>query len=375
MSVAFDKSRLITVAIHTYERALVVKSMLESAGIDVILQNVNLVQPVVSSGVRLRIREEDLPLALRVLESTDACEHHDSLKYNIEHPVILVPVDNSPYSMRTCDIAFRMAAAHHTGIHILHTYITPPITADFPMAEKLTFNSEATEEKDREALRCTAETFMHDFECNLRKRMSDGKIPAIKFSSSIEEGVPEDVINSYAREKKPLLIMMGTRGAGRKERDMIGSVTAEVLDTCRCPVMTIPECAPISQDCELKNVVYFGNLDQKDLLAIDSLHRLIGLRKISLHLIVVPGRKEISPNEYAIDNAIAYLRKQYPEYSITARVLSLENALESIDTDSTHTDLIVAPNKKRNVFARFFNPSVPHRLLFHTDTPMMVVPV
>ena len=38
-------------------------------------------------------------------------------------------------------------------------------------------------------------------------------------------------------------------------------------------------------------------------------------------------------------------------------------------------DLIVVPNKKKNVFARFFNPSLAHRLLFHSDITMMVIPV
>ena len=63
--------RLITVAIHTYEKAIVLKSLLESEGVAVVLQNVNLVQPVVSSGVRFRIHETDLPLALRIIENCE----------------------------------------------------------------------------------------------------------------------------------------------------------------------------------------------------------------------------------------------------------------------------------------------------------------
>lgn len=369
-----DPNRLITVAIHTYERALILKSLLESAGIDVVLQNVNLLQPVVSSGVRIRIREKDLALALRVIESTEPVECQD-MTGNRTQPVILVPVDNSQYSMRTCDVAFNIASAHHASILLLHTYITPPLSADFPLAEKLTYSSEITEEKSREALKEAAEIFIRDFERTLRKRISDGEIAAVKFETAVEEGVPEDVINAYARDKKPLLIMMGTRGAGRKERDMIGSVTAEVLDTCRYPVMTIPEEAPVGKDRELHYVTYFGNLDQKDFLAIDALHRLTGNRNIRLKLVIVPGRKESSITGKTVENAVAYLKSTYPDYDISAHVFSLDNALSEIETAGNKTDLIVAPNKKRNVFARFFNPSVPHRLLFHTDIPMMVVPV
>ena len=56
-------TRYITVAIHTFDRALALRSLLESEGIEVVLQNVNLTDPAVASGVRVRILESDLPLA------------------------------------------------------------------------------------------------------------------------------------------------------------------------------------------------------------------------------------------------------------------------------------------------------------------------
>ena len=53
--------RFITVAIHTYEKALALRSLLESEGIDVELNNVNLEVPGFSSGVRVR-RSQSLSL-------------------------------------------------------------------------------------------------------------------------------------------------------------------------------------------------------------------------------------------------------------------------------------------------------------------------
>ena len=52
-----SEDRLITVAIYTYEKAQIIKGILENEGIPVAIQNVNLIQPVVSSGVRIRIRK------------------------------------------------------------------------------------------------------------------------------------------------------------------------------------------------------------------------------------------------------------------------------------------------------------------------------
>ncbi len=38
-------------------------------------------------------------------------------------------------------------------------------------------------------------------------------------------------------------------------------------------------------------------------------------------------------------------------------------------------DMICLPNKHKNVFARVFNPSLAHKILFRADIPMMVIPV
>ena len=55
------EDKLVTLAIHTFEKAQILKTMLETEGIEVYLHNVNQIQPVVSAGVRVRIKESDLP--------------------------------------------------------------------------------------------------------------------------------------------------------------------------------------------------------------------------------------------------------------------------------------------------------------------------
>ena len=57
------EDKLVTLAIHTFEKAQILKTMLETEGIEVYIHNVNQIQPVVSAGVRVRIKESDLPHA------------------------------------------------------------------------------------------------------------------------------------------------------------------------------------------------------------------------------------------------------------------------------------------------------------------------
>ena len=57
------EKQLVTLAIHTYEKAQILKTLLESEGIEAYIHNVNQIQPVISAGVRIRIKEGDLPRA------------------------------------------------------------------------------------------------------------------------------------------------------------------------------------------------------------------------------------------------------------------------------------------------------------------------
>ena len=62
-----NDSKLVTLAILTYSKAQILQTILENEGIESYIQNVNLIQPVISSGVRVRINEHDLPQALKVV--------------------------------------------------------------------------------------------------------------------------------------------------------------------------------------------------------------------------------------------------------------------------------------------------------------------
>ncbi|MDE5786191.1 MAG: universal stress protein, partial [Duncaniella sp.] len=235
--------RLITLAIHTFDRAQSLKAILEKEGIPVTLQNVNLQTPVVSSGVRVRIMETDLPLALRIIENLDIFACDSSVASDKISPTILVPVDFSSHSIIACDYAVHIAAAHNASILILHTYIDPTMMGtNIQLSDSLTFDSTAAENAIIEhEINAETKVVMDRFVKSLREKIKRGDIPAVKFRTEIREGVPEDVIGEMARECHPMLIVMGTRGAGKKERELVGSVTAEVLDTCRYPVFTVPE--------------------------------------------------------------------------------------------------------------------------------------
>ena len=80
--------------------------------IETYIHNVNQIQPVVSSGVRLRIKESDLPRALKITESStwlsESIVGEKEPKTENKSNKILIPVDFSNYSMKACEFAFNL---------------------------------------------------------------------------------------------------------------------------------------------------------------------------------------------------------------------------------------------------------------------------
>lgn len=371
--------RLITVAIHTLDRAQELKALLEREGIDVTLQNVNLSQPIVSSGVRVRINESDLPFALRIIENQDIFAPICTVKAKTK-PIILVPVDFSAHAEKACSVAVKLAHGLKSTIHLLHSYSDPASSNITQLSDVMSFDTQPNDNADtRRAIKSETTRQMEILKSNLLSKMKNGELPAVKYSTNIKEGIPEEVVNQYSKEKNPLMIVMGTRSSDIKEQELVGSVTAEVLDTCRFPVFTVPETVDIENVCKPERIIFFSNFDQDDILALDTMFRLLPVNKMDVTLVRISSKKS-SDNDIAeksLNRLKEYCCEHYPTHEFYVDRVSghtIESDLNRLTTDSIGS-LIAIPNKRKNIFARLFNPGIAHKILFHTDIPMMVIPV
>ncbi len=377
--------RLLTVAIHTYEKALELKLLLEREGIAVVLHNVNLSEPSVSSGVRVRIKESDLPLALRIIENSEIFIMPDDTECAVSQPSILVPVDFSTYSLKACALAFDIARRHNGRITLLHAYVPPTriniqinATVDFTTGQSSSHDGNDRDIIVDEELHKAASQRLDQFSASLKELIKAGKLPPVVFTNEIAAAVPEDAIVEFSKRHKPMIIVMGTRGADKKERELIGSVTAEVLDSCRQPVFTIPELAEIKSLDDVRDVILVSNLDQNDMLALDALTRLSPHTAMNIHIVHIAGKRlRDLATERECDMMLEYCRTHYPVCTFTMESMGTDRAIEYLNgiNAEKYISLIVVPNKKKNILARLFNPSLAHRLLFHADIPLMAVPV
>lgn len=372
---ATNSDRLITLAIHTYERAVPIKNLLEREGISVELNNVNLSTPVVSSGVRLRIRETDLPLALRIVENPDIFTPVERSEAK-EAGVMLVPTDFSPHSVNAAKLAMKIAAKQKWDIEFLYSFIAPSNRDTVQLSDA--YDYELADIAATQQMQKDADALMRKFTETIRDAIKAGELPAVKFTSRVTEGIPEESILEYTREEKPQMIVMGTREANKKEAELIGSVTAEVLDACRVPAFTVPENADPEFVTDLDHVGFFCNLDQEDMLALDALYRLFPDHNLNVTLIDIPART-LRPGqiEKARRNLLEYCRIHYEGYTFTQLTVEPKNMLADFEEaeKTSRFKLLCMPNKRKNVIARVFNPSLAHKILFRADIPMLVIPV
>ena len=87
------EDKLVTLAIRTYQRAQMIKTVLEENGIETMIHNLNLEHPEMAVGVRVRIKESDLPRALKIVEEMESAWENDYDGRKIRTEQVLIPID------------------------------------------------------------------------------------------------------------------------------------------------------------------------------------------------------------------------------------------------------------------------------------------
>lgn len=370
------EDKLVTLAILTYAKAQILKNVLENEGIETYIHNVNQIQPVVSSGVRVRIKESDLPHALKITESSawlsEEVAGGASPKIEKTSNKVLIPVDFSNYSLKACEFGFNFAQNIGAEVILLHVYFTPIYATSLPYGD--VFNYQLNGEEGAEKILQKVHSDLSALSNRVKEKVASGEFPDIKYTCVLREGIPEEEVLHYAKEYRPRIIVMGTRGKNQKDIDLIGSVAAEVIERSHVPVLAIPENTPFKQFSEVKRVAFITNFDQRDLIAFDSLINSLEPFKFSVSLIHLSDIKD-TWNEIKLGGIKEYFQKQYPLLDIRYDIVKNDDLLNSLDKyiKSNHIDIISLTSYKRNIFSRLFNPGIARKMIFHSDTPLLVI--
>lgn len=167
---------------------------------------------------------------------------------------------------------------------------------------------------------------------------------------------------------------MGTRGKDRKASDLIGSVTAEVMEGAKVPVLAVPEDFNYKGIDQIKKVLYATNFEESDFLALDKLEKLVKPLDVSITFAHVCEKSLAKWDNLKMEGLKKYVSEKFPKTQIDFDLVKNEDFWVGMESyvRRKEVDIISLTTHRRNIFSRIFNPSVGKRMLFHSTTPLLV---
>lgn len=374
-----NTDRYVTLVVHTPDRAARLKEILEFHGVPVALEDLRIESKDLKvKPVNVRIPEDSIELGLKILESGQLPSTPLSImKMTGMGSSMLIPVDFSPGSLLAVKVGFSLARRFNVEPIVLHAFLAPMFPSE-PFGEDpenpVLPDYEVQMEEDID-LRNLVSKQLAKFKQQILKAQAEGEIDDVHFSTSMLEGIPEQVIQEYCKQNKPLMVVMATRGIHKKESDLVGSVTAEVIDSCRVPILTVPEDSSVESFENKKNILYFCTLSSLDLVNVRGLMRLFDYPACNVYLLPVSERP-FSYSGTKMEELASFFSGSFPTANFSCPVLGKGKFDDSIREflDANDIDIIIVPNKKSSAFSRFFRPTLAHRILFDKDIPLLVLP-
>lgn len=282
---------------------------------------------------------------------------------------ILIPVDFSEYSLYACELGFNYAHDIGAQIGILHAFYT----FQFPVPLVFGEYSQNNEEEFVQIQKKATED-LDKFAALVKEKISNNQWPDVPYHCFLRNGLPEEEIVNYCNKTKPEMVIMGTRGKNRKDVDLIGSVTAEVIENVKVPMLAIPENTPFRNLSQVKKVAFGTSFGLQDLVAFDNLFKLLKSYPIEYYLFHLTHQPNVW-NEIKLAGIKDYFQKQYPDIPINYRVINADDLVLNIEkfVRDEAIDIISLTTYKRSLFARIFSPGVARKMLFHTDTPLLAM--
>ena len=366
---------LVTLVTFMYTlRAYLIKGRLEAEGIECFLFNENFrygLHANLEEGIKLQVYEEDLERAQKVLE--DLREQygeegmHDKL---VGIKKILVPVDFSEHSINACYYAIELASIFKSEIKLFHSYYIPTLDA-MSMGESSIYSSTIDEhlQNIRENALSNIEALHNTLKAFIEKMRIDG----VKIDYKLEKGFAEDEIMDEYDNYEPDIIVMGTSGRNEKKKKLYGSVTAEIIENVKVPVFAIPSKAKGGIQ-SLKRIMYATNFDESDFRAIHKLMLLVSPFDMKVHFVHVSSEKDDAANEIKTEALMDELNKQHITGNIVVDHILAKDQIDGFDSYITQNDIdiVAMVTHKRNFISRWLSPSLTRKLLFNTNTPLLI---
>lgn len=263
---------------------------------------------------------------------------------------ILIPVDFSDCASNAIDYALKVAKKADAEITLIHAYYVP-----FSFSETGT----SVDGKTLDCLKKNAEEEMEDLKTKYQEYKSK-----MVFKCIASFGI--DAIKSEIEQRVYDLIIMGTKGVSGLSEIFLGSLTANVIQEIKIPIICVPE---KSKFTKISNIAFACDYQEmNEPKEIDFLINLAKMYGATIHLVNVKEKSSAGHFEEApyLESLFHYI----PHTHNTSRFKNLEAGLNDFIAEN-NIDLLAMMPRKKNILQKLFSDSHTSRIAYHTKIPLL----
>ncbi|RMG56727.1 MAG: universal stress protein [Bacteroidetes bacterium] len=268
---------------------------------------------------------------------------------------ILFPTDFSAYADHAFGFALQLARRLGAEITFLHAY-NLAASADM-MAPKEIIHALRAEEEIRA---------LEHLQAYQARMQTEEEIP---ITPVLRTGYPAEAIIAMAEEVNPDLIIMGTKGATHQLDTFLGSVTSQVIQEVRVPVLAVPSEAP---EASIERIGLATDLKQEssiNLARLGTIARALGAEVHCIHVTDKAGKsapEDVSGLERHFRQQMAYdrvhLHLRYDSQVATA----LEQFIQE-----QQINMLVVTTHRRSLLQRLLHKSLTRQLALEGRIPLL----
>jgi nucleotide-binding universal stress UspA family protein len=286
---------------------------------------------------------------------------------------ILVPVNFSEYSLNALTFALTLAEKFPAGITVLHCFskyvsLLSDEESEGVLPGNHTEARAVVEHKEKEA-----QERLNLLKDNLLNSMSLLQNKNVQINCRFEYGYPEDIIPLVSQEESSEVIIMGTQSKGETIKEALGSVTSDVINRAKAPVLAVPSHSGIDLT-KLGKVLFLIELSDRDYFSLHRLIRLISPFHTEINAVHYSPSKADKNDIRKMDLFRTYCDTTYKHYTINFDIITGKNYLKTLEEYiiENPTDLIAMTRRKRTILKKLFTASITRKMLFNTDIPLLI---
>ncbi|WP_051199779.1 universal stress protein [Christiangramia echinicola] len=273
---------------------------------------------------------------------------------------IILPTDFSENSINAIRYALHLFKDYKCTFYLLHTFTPTAYHSgkafhNFTALELVHATRDVAVEKIKE-LRDTLKT--------------EFKNPKHRLKWVVDFNLLISKIRSLVKEKNIDLIIMGTQGATGAREIFLGTQTMYTIKKVNRPVLAVPSGYVYKKPEEVLFATDYKILREEELLFLEFFTRLHSSR---LHVLNVYTENLDEQQRANRKRLSEFLKDKKAVFHITEGK-DIPEAIENFQKEN-NIDLIIMVHKKHGFFENILFKPVINKLVYHTNTPFMVIPV